>query len=42
MKDFAKKFKKTVMLFFKLLLLLTAVGIYAGTYKYFYEVPQLP
>lgn len=41
MKDFAKKFKKTVMLLFKLLLFLTAVGIYAGTYKYFYEVPQL-
>jgi exopolysaccharide biosynthesis polyprenyl glycosylphosphotransferase len=40
-KTFAKKFKKTVMLLFKLMLLFSAVGIYTGTYKLFYEVPRL-
>ncbi|MBQ8090930.1 MAG: sugar transferase [Pyramidobacter sp.] len=36
-----KKFRKTVMFVFKILLVIAAVGLYVGTFKMFYEVPRL-
>ncbi|MBP3752380.1 MAG: sugar transferase [Pyramidobacter sp.] len=36
-----KKFRKTVMFVFKILLVVAAVGLYVGTFKMFYEVPRL-
>ena len=41
MKNFAKKFKKSLIFLFKLALFLSAPGLYVGTYKLFYEVPRL-
>ncbi|MGI6075540.1 MAG: sugar transferase [Pyramidobacter sp.] len=41
MKNFAKKFKKSIMFLFKLMLFLSALGLYVGTYKLFYEAPRL-
>ncbi len=38
---FVKKFRKTVMFLFKVLLLCSAVGLYVATFKLFYEVPRL-
>ena len=41
MNGFMKKFRKTVMFVFKILLVVAAVGLYVGTFKMFYEVPRL-
>ena len=41
MNGFMKKFRKTVMFVFKILLVIAAVGLYVGTFKMFYEVPRL-
>jgi exopolysaccharide biosynthesis polyprenyl glycosylphosphotransferase len=41
MNGFIKKFRKTVMFFFKFMLLVAAVGLYVGAFKLYYEVPRL-
>ena len=41
MNGFMKRFRKTVMFFFKFALLVAAVGLYVGAFKLYYEVPRL-